>query len=174
MEMVIVGNNNTDWFKQCREYLTCKQRNREKVNKFCESHNIKLEDWLCNSHTIYIRRTKDNKRYAGQAKKDLYYQDDEPFYVIKKNSLLGKEFNMLDLEVLNKPMVGWGLLDDESSIRGLRYSQFIYEDSIYILLDYDKHINIPAGFTEMKMSDYYLMLERIRNPDNNLYLENVN
>lgn len=169
MEKIFVGDKNTEWYKKCRGYLDAKREQKETIKEFCDAHGIDDKDWKADSMSIFVREDEKYSEYKSQSKSSIYYDKDGSYYQIRKNSKLGKDFLKLGLKPLYRPLVGFELL---AGIR-LKYGQFIHSEHIYIRIETDNEVPCPEGFEEMKMSDYFALVEKIQEKSNDLYLENI-
>jgi hypothetical protein len=169
LEIVIVGNKNTDWYKRCRQHRDNKNADGSKVRQFCEENNIAKEDFMFTPSTLYVKAVDKYKLFAKQAKTNLYYVENDKYYIIKKNSSLGRKYSKLELTNTHSPMVGFELFD---GIR-CRSCQFLHNNKIYVRIESETKIEVPNGFKEMKMADYFSLTDKIKDPTNKLSLENV-
>lgn len=169
MEIVIVGNENTGWYKRCRKYLDETDAEFEKAKKIVEKYGVDINNVAIDYDTLYL---KHGEKYSDEVvkmfKTSPLYSRNGVFDIIKKNSKIGKEFSKIGVSKPRKPMVGFELFNGIP----IRSAQFIFNKKIYIRIESEKDIDIPAGFEQVKLSEFYSMLENIKE-DESLHLENI-
>ena len=149
------------YYDACREYLTSRNAAIHAVEKFCVEHGIAKEDYSFTMYgQLFIQATPQNEKFRKMSCKDLFYDDDKKYFVLKRNSKLWKEFEVLYKSFGTKHApdpLGW-LIDAHR----LSWKQFFYEDKLYINASSStNNIEVPTGFEGMKLSAYYAFLENL-------------
>lgn len=170
MEKVFVGDKSTDWYKRCRQYLDNNDIQFEKAKEICNRYGIDEHNIALDYNTLYL---KYGEKYPDDVikmfKSSPYSGRIGTFNIVKKNSKLGKEIAKADIHKQHSPMVGFDLF---GGIAGIKYGQFIHKEHVYIRVISETELKCPEGFTEMKLSDFFLLVENIKNNDD-LHLENI-
>ena len=167
MEYVYIAGKDTDWYKKCRAYLDSCIEDRKVVANFCQEWNIDVNDYLFGKQQFYVKKKPETKCFSIYAKKNDFVWNDMLFLAIKNNSKLGKAFLKLKLHNADMPPIWWDLFIGFA----FEYTQFIFDEKVYLKLDSKNKFPLPEGFTEIKMSEYYTLLEKIDDPKNKLHLE---
>lgn len=171
METVFVGDKNTAWYKKCRDYLDDNKVQFEKVEAICEKYGIDKHDVALSHDTLYLNYGKEYPQDVVKMFKSApYICSKGSFYVVKRNSKLGKEIINAGVDKKSSPMVGFDLF---RGITGVRYGQFIHNEHVYIRIVADRDVECPEGFEVMSMSDFWALIEKIQDKSNGLKLENI-
>lgn len=158
MEKFYIVTEQSRLHKDYFEYKNNAKRIKELVNEFTDKHTIETHLYYPSNSGIAIVPTKNDKELFD---KMLNKSVGEGLRFFKKNSKISKDWiNLLDInniKVINKPMVGF-------YIRGLlgkhRTRLFDVEGILYCSVDTDvQEINCPEGFTEIKASEFYKVIE---------------
>lgn len=146
-----------EWYEKCRKYIDSRNADIEKVDKFAADHGISKADFAFNVlGTFFVKDTPSNEKFRKSSCK----KTDGCYLVIKGNSKLGKEFSNLNrtLENMRKPDIFLGLI----YARRMRCVAFFYKKVLYISASSDTdELKCPDGFKQMKLSEYYKMVEDI-------------
>ena len=169
-ERVFVGDKNTEWYKRCREYLDESKIQFDKAEQVCNKYGISKESIAIDYDTLYLKyEVAYLPEIIKMFKSVPFCGKHGTFNIVKKNSPLGKEFKKLKISKPSSPMVGFKLFGG----RMMSYGQFIHNEHVYVRVLCDQELDCPAGFTEMKLSEFWALAEKIQDKTNNLHLENI-
>lgn len=131
------------------------------VAKFImQKYGVETLTYAATNDYLYIEATKDDVIKFG---KQLKNPTDNNLYAFKKSSEIGKEWVLTlkekDITVLRKPMVGMYF----STIGKSRSRLFDIDGTVYATYDNDGEFKNPIGFQEIKGSEFYKIIEDVKN-----------
>ena len=147
-------------YKSYFEELSEKQKFHDLARAFFEKHELIDKSTYYQSETLWLSLTEEQReRFKGQIKK---YTDDNGMSIFKKTSPMQKEWNE---DVVSKVNF-YTLRQNDFWYGGIishgRYALWDYDGEVYGYL-YDKYkeeIQLPEYLTEIKMSEYYSVIEQ--------------
>lgn len=144
--------------KKCLEYVKKREQALDLGAAYAEKWGIPKNEFAVLNDSFYILDTPANQeKFAGQLKKS----DDGKYCAFKKNSKIGKGWET-PFPDNRQPNIGWEMYKSIGLIGG-RYGilQFVSVDGLYARVKLAAKADIPAGFTEIKGSDFMLIVEAI-------------
>lgn len=176
MERSFIVTENSKYFKDDNTYSEMKKIQKAFIKEFFNKKEIEAKGYILHGNGIvnypfeeydkkeiqlYIKATEND---LNKYNKMLCKKDDDGFCAFRKNSNIGKEFaqECIDRKIVinvSEP----DLRDYFKSLdwRGYSYQQFIYKDKMYVKIESEclKENDTPEGFIEIKLSEYYKVLE---------------
>ena len=145
-----------------KEYLEFKL-NQSAVNTFVKNfmpaQGIQTPYYSVSANTLYIVPQKaDKEKFETQLCK---YSDGQGLRAFKKNSVVGKawvsELQTAGLKVLWKPFVPFFFASFSGHCRS---SILAVDETVYLQFDSEYGVETPAGFVEIKGSEFYKAIEK--------------
>ena len=156
-EKYFIVNNKSDLYKEYMGYKKNLKQMREIAIKFLEEHDIEANEYSYNSLVFYIIPTEKDKEKFKTVLGKTVENGTKPF---KKNSKIGKAWiNTLkenNIEPLHKPIVGWFF---KNHVGKMRSRLFDINEIVYCSYKVEGDINTPEGFTEIKASEFWKIIE---------------
>lgn len=179
MERYFIATKESKYLKDYNEYTEKIETQRKFINKFFEEKeidgnkyivggdgrvNIPFEEWNKSKITLRIEPTENN---LNKFSRMLRTSDRYGLCAFRKNSNMAKQFakQCIDEKIvvnLYSPRIGDYFND--LCYYGCKSQHFIYTDIFYIKVDSEglKENDTPNGFTEIKASEYYKILEEFK------------
>jgi len=150
----------TDESPYHKEYMDYKQNIKdvnEFLKKFMVEHEIQTTEYAPNDTTLWIVPKGDDKeKLKSQLKANSYGE----LFAFKKNSVIGKawisERKAVGLNVLQKPFVPFFF---NNCCGHSRSNIFAIGETVYLQFEAEGEIDTPKGFTEIKGSEFYNVVE---------------
>lgn len=154
-----------DYYNRCLDYAKAIKVNRLTAEKFMQEHNIAINDYAYDTYGNLYIKAKNNEKYKEISCKELMQHRDIEYFKLKHTSKLYKEFSAVykTMEHIHKPTILLDLFPDNLYGCDISYTRFFYENKLYINISIDKSdLNTPKDFTEIKLSDYYKLVEDLK------------
>lgn len=157
--------NESDLSSEYWEFKKNMEENRHHVNKFVELQEIEAHEYSASKSKFYIVPTdKDLEKFDKKLAKPL----ENGLRAFKINSLVAKDWGKYikdnEIKFKYKPFVG-------SYFGGFgrsKYRLFHIDNVLYCTYECDYDFNAPVGFTEIKASEFYRVVE-----DHNEIIKNI-
>lgn len=176
MEKSLIVNKESKYYKDLMQYIECSEQQRKFVFKFLKEKGIEAEryyiggDGMCNcafdkylkgNIRLHILPTENDLNKFG---KMLTKADTYGLQTFKKNSVITKDF--ADRCINEKIIINLLEPDFRDYFKSIdwqaySYKQFEYNSQLYLKITSEalKADDIPEGFTEIKLSEFYKAME---------------
>lgn len=179
MERSFIATKESEYVQELNKYIESGDQQKKIVKEFFIEKEIESSLFMvggdgsvnspfgeCNKNGIRIN-IEPTKNDLIKFSKMLCKPDKNNMCSFKKNSIISKEFSQrcVDNQIvinLYPPRVSNYFESLERGIYGCSYSQFPDEDDLYIKIS-SKHLkenDLPNGFTEIKLSKFYIAKEK--------------
>jgi hypothetical protein len=156
MEKFFIVTEKSGLHKEYSDYLKSVKEVNELYKAFSDMFDIKATNYLAYSDHLYIIPTEDDLIHFDKSLGKEVSQGLRPF---KRNSTINKEWTKSikskKYKVLRSPLVQFYFKNCSNS----RYRIFENKDAIYCSYENDYDVDIPEGFTEIKASEFYKVIE---------------
>lgn len=152
-EMFMMTTKDHSYFKSCLKYVDENKNFFADGKKYAASLNIPENDFGLGTSTFAVKNTPEyQKKYKGLVKID------GDFLTFKRNTKIGRGWK------LKKPFRPMPVLDLLTNFQGGKFREqlFIFQDKLYIHFSHESDVILPEGFTQIKASEYYSLVEKIQ------------
>jgi len=146
----MVAEESHPFYQRCMNWNMANEAIFEAGSIYAGTLGIKKEDFALGGSDFYVKNTPEYKdKFKGK------YSVSGDFLRFKKNNKFGKGWS---LEVPIKPCIAF----DHTAIHG-RFSvkQFITQGKLYASVKANGAFKKPEGFTEIKASEFYSVIEKV-------------
>ena len=162
MEKFYIVTKESNLNKEYWEYVNNIKEVNKYVKEFMKQESIGAIEYHVDYKKIYIVPTEnDVERFNSKLTKPL----DNGLRAFKTNSLVGKKWIEFvknnDIKILHKPFVGTYF-----NAYGRSYQRLFHiGDIVYCSYETEFNFNNPKGFTEIKASEFYRVIESLENKE---------
>lgn len=140
------------YFKRCLAYQEDKKMFFAEGKKYAASLGIPENDFGLGTNTFAVKNTPEyQQKYKGLVKLD------GDFLTFKRNTKIGRGWK------LSRPLRPMPAIDLETGFHGGKFKEqlFMFQGKLYIYIAHYSDVLLPEGFTQIKGSEYYSVLEKI-------------
>lgn len=160
MEKYFIVTPESPIYKKYMDYKEMSERVNDAFVDFAKEHGFETNEYYQSAQYLHICPTKEDTKKFGK-----YFKKDDPG-LFKKNTPLAKEWvkkcESLKLTSPFKPQLGW-----EIGVYGKARSRlFTIKDIVYGSLTSDMDFKTPTGLTEIKASEFFIIVEEYEESNN--------
>jgi hypothetical protein len=176
MEKAFIISKDSKYHKDLDNYIELCNQQKDFINKYFGEKGIEantyrisgngsvnspFEDWEKDEISLSIGATNNDSTKFGKA---LCKKNEHGLCSFNKKSEISKDFAKRCIEekvVINLWEPRISNYFESISFRGCRYHRIIHQDIMYMKID-SNHLDdkeVPDGFTEIKLSEFYTKLE---------------